>query len=392
MNTSNSLWTRNFVLVMLANLLVFISHFFLVSTLPLYITNTLKWNQNIVGYVIGIFSIISVVTRPLSGFALDRIGRKKIVFIALIMFIICLSMYNFATTFISLIILRVLHGFFWGFTSTGLGTIAADLVPTDKRGEGLGYYGLSTTLAMAFGPSIALIIIKNNSFSKLFNVSFIFSIIGLVFLVLINYKENITPKSKSKQKISINSFIEKRVLWVSSIMLFVAMSLGAIFTFIVIYGQKIGVRNPGSFYLLYSLILLFIRPFAGKSFDKNGPTKIMFTGLTFGIITFLLLFSAKGWILFYLASITMGVTHGICIPSLTAMAITSVDDSSRGSANATILSAQDLGIGMGSIIFGSLSNVIGLANIYLLCAFLLIIPLMIFYFKTIAKPLGMATE
>lgn len=392
MNTSNSIWTRNFVLVMLANLLVFISHFFLVSTLPLYITTTLKWNQNIIGYIIGVFSIISVVTRPLSGFALDRIGRKKVVFLALIMFVICLSMYNFATAFVLLIILRALHGFFWGFTSTGLGTIASDLVPADKRGEGLGYYGLSTTLAMAFGPSLALIIIKNNPFSMLFNISLIFSIIGLAFLMLISYKENIIPGTNSNPKINIDSFIERKVLWLSSIMLFVAMSLGAIFTFIIIYGQKIGVRNPGGFYLLYSLILLFIRPFAGKSFDKNGPTKIMFIGLSFGIITFLLLFSAKSWILFYLASITMGITHGICIPSLTAMAINSVDSSSRGSANATILSAQDLGIGMGSIIFGSISNVIGLANIYLLCAFLLIIPLIIFYFKAIAKPLDIATE
>ncbi|AEB76398.1 major facilitator superfamily MFS_1 [Clostridium botulinum BKT015925] len=280
-----------------------------------------------------------------------------------------------------LLIIRGVQGFFWGFTSTGFGTIAADLIPCEKTGEGLGYYGISSTIAMAIGPSIALIIIKHGSFSKLFNTGLVFGILALISLLFVKYDENINKKAKKNGKINISDFFEKEVFWLASIMFFIAITFGAIISFIIIYGKQIAVTNPGKFFSIYSTILLCIRPFAGKYFDKNGPVKIMALGFVGGILSFTLLFFAKGDILFDLAAICMGIMHGICAPSIIAMAINRVDDTRRGTANATILSAQDLGIGIGPMILGNLSNVIGLAGMYLVCAVIMIIPLVIFYLK-----------
>ncbi len=385
MNKSSSIWSKNFILTVFANFSVYISYYFLICILPLYITDVLKGNENSIGYIIGVFAIVSVITRPLCGFMLDNIGRKKIVILSLVFYLVCLVLYNFATSFLLLFILRAIQGFFWGFTSTGFGTIAADLTPTEKRGEGLGYYGLSSTLAMAIGPSIALSIMKHGNFSFIFNSGCVFAIIGLICLALVKYKENINKKVEKGQGITINSFIEPKVIWLAAIMFFTALVYAAIISFIIIYGKQIGVEDPGKFFLIYSIVLFAVRPYAGKSFDKNGPVKSMTIGFICIMLCFISLFISKGSILFYFAALVMGIGHGICVPSIIAMAINRVDDNRRGAANATILSAQDLGIGMGSMLLGVLSNIIGLSNMYLACGVIIIIPLVIFYSKEVSR-------
>ncbi|MHB8157729.1 MAG: MFS transporter, partial [Desulfocucumaceae bacterium] len=150
------LWTRNFLLICLGNLMTFTSFYFLLPTLPIFVTDVLKGDEGNVGYIIGVLSLTAVLVRPLSGFLLDALGRKKIVVIALIGFSLSMAAYTLITSLALLLILRALHGVTWGFTTTGSGTIAADVVPPGRRGEGMGYYGLSNTLAMAVGPTLGL--------------------------------------------------------------------------------------------------------------------------------------------------------------------------------------------------------------------------------------------
>ncbi|KKM09194.1 hypothetical protein SY88_20255 [Clostridiales bacterium PH28_bin88] len=111
------------------------------------------FRQYNIGYIIGILSLTAVLVRPLAGFLLDAVGRRKILFFALITFALAVGAYNYVTGLGLLFSLRALHGISWGFTTTGAGTVAADVFPPARRGEGLGYYGLSNTLAMAVGPS-----------------------------------------------------------------------------------------------------------------------------------------------------------------------------------------------------------------------------------------------
>lgn len=381
MSNSDSIWSKNFIAVVTTNLLVFISLYLLISTLPIYVTNTLNGNEDMVGYVIGVYSIFALIARPICGYMLDNIGRKKVLALFLVCYLVSLLGYNYVTGFMLLIIIRSVQGFFWGFTSTGLGTIASDLVPQQKRGEGLGYYGLSSNLAMAIGPSIALIIMQNGDFITVCNVASFFVVIGLILLSTVRYKENIEKKPITKKGINIDDLIETKVIYLASIAAFIGVVYSSIISFIVIYGQKIGIENTGKFFLIYSIALVIVRPLAGKSFDKNGPIKSMTVGFIFIILCFLLLFFTKESILFNLSALCMGIGHGICAPSLTAMAINRVDETRRGAANATMLSAQDFGLGMGSIVLGTLSTKIGLSNMYLVCAFMMIIPFIIFFSK-----------
>lgn len=379
MNQKAPLWTKDFILICLANLMIFTSFYFLLPTLPIFVTDVLHGDESNVGYIIGVLSLTAVLVRPLSGYALDVLGRRKILIVALFAFSLAMGAYYFVTSLTLLFLLRVLHGLSWGFTTTGAGTVAADVVPAARRGEGMGYYGLSNTLAMAVGPGLGMIILHKAGFSGLFMAGFAIALVGLVALFGISFQQDI--KTEVKGKLSINSFFEPKVYSLSVLMFFTALVYGGIVSFITLYGNDIGVGNPGTYFLIYALTLLVIRPWAGKEFDKKGPLKIMALGFIAISLAFVLLYLAKGEVLFVVSAVAMGVGFGIIHPTAIAMAINRVQPFRRGAANGTIFSAFDLGIGLGSILLGLLSKYIGLSYMYLTCAGISLIPLVWFYLK-----------
>lgn len=373
------LWTKDFILICLANLLIFTSFYFLLPTLPVFVTDVLRGDESNVGYIIGVLSLTAVMVRPLSGYMLDAVGRKKVLFAALAAFCLAMGAYTFVTSLTLLFLLRFLHGLSWGFTTTGAGTIASDIVPPARRGEGMGYYGLSNTLAMAVGPSLGLIILHETDFSTLFMAGFVIAMAALLATLGISYQQEV--REKIKGKLTFNSFFEPRVYSLSVIMFFTALVYGGIVSFITLYGQKIGIANPGIYFLVYALTLLVIRPWAGKNFDKNGPGKMMGAGFLAISLAFVLLYMARGDTLFTASAVAMGVGFGIVHPTAMAMAINRVEPFRRGAANGTIFSAFDLGIGLGSIFLGVLSKQVGLSYMYLTCSFIMVIPLILFYLK-----------
>lgn len=380
MDQRQALWTKDFLLICLANLMIFTSFYFLLPTLPIFVTGVLKGDESNVGYIIGVLSLTAVLVRPLSGFMLDVVGRRKVLFTALVAFSLAMGAYYFVSSLTLLFILRFLHGLSWGFTTTGAGTVAADIVPASRRGEGMGYYGLSNTLAMAAGPSLGLVILQKTDFSTLFIAGFVIAIIGLVATQGISFQDE-TTKGKTQGKLTFNSFFEPKVFSLSGVMFFTAVVYGGIVSFITLYGQKIGIGNPGVYFLIYALTLLIIRPYAGKTFDKKGPLQIMAVGFLAISVAFVLLFMARGDLLFSASAVAMGIGFGIVQPTTMAIAINRVEPFRRGAANGTIFSAFDLGIGLGSILLGVLSNKVGLSYMYLACAGIILIPLVMFYLK-----------
>lgn len=164
-------------------------------------------------------------------------------------------------------------------------------------------------------------------------------------------------------------------------MFFVAIVYGGIVSFITLYGKEIGIQNAGVYFLVYALILLFIRPYAGRNFDHNGPLKIMPVGFAALALSFVLLFLAQGYFLFIASAVAMGVGFGIVQPTSIAMAINRVAPFRRGAANGTIFSAFDLGIGLGSIFLGFLSSKVGLPYMYLISGLIVLVPMVMFHLK-----------
>jgi MFS family permease len=350
--SAGQLWTRDFVFLCLTNLGVFITVHILLSTMPVYIVQ-IGGDTKDVGIVMGIFTIAATLMRPIGGRILDSYDRKKILLAGLALAAVVAIIYHTATAIILLIFVRLIHGISFSITTTATGTLASDLLPRERLGEGMGYFGLTTSLSMAVAPLIGLWLVGIAGFTALFNTSIMAVVIAIVLSIIPGYEQSkLSRAAIDKIETGWSGFFEKGALKVSIVMFLLATVWGAVISFVALYAQEKGIANVGLFFTANALTMLLSRPFAGRWSDRKGAYKIILAGIGFiGVSTVTIAFSVNLTGLL-LAGAAYGLGFGFCLPSLQALAVRDVSPFRRGAATGTFLTALDLGIGLGTIVFG----------------------------------------
>jgi MFS family permease len=359
---NHALFSRNFILLTLSVFLISTAFYFLIPTLPVYLEEVLHAGKREMGLIIGTYTLAALMVRPVSGFALDTIGRKLIFLVSISLFSVLFLIYPLALTVFPLIVLRFLHGLSWGASTTAGFTLVVDLVPVEKRGRGIGYFGLAFTVAMSIGPVIGLKVMGQNHFTSLFLVAGVVSTLGILMAFLVRY-----PPYRRPEKIlfSWKMLISRLSLPVAVNMLILAASYGGVLTFITIYARENGLGSySGWFFFIMAIGTSLTRVFSGSLFDRYGPTWISVSGIISVSGGLLLLAHAPVLPFFVVSGFFIGVGFGVIFPTLQTMANNVVDPETRGAANSTFLTGLDMGIGIGSVLTGALSDPLGLSWTY----------------------------
>ncbi len=372
------LWTKNFLLVMATNLTVFLGFQVIMPIMPLYV-QSLGVSEGLIGLVTGAFTLTGVIIRPFAGQILDNRGRLPIYIMGLVVCVLAIFSYSIAGTVLLLMLFRLLHGVGWGIGTTGAGTIASDLIPRSRLGEGMGYYGLTTVLAMAIAPSIGLQLVHYTSYHNIFLLSGGITLLA-IFLAL---PIKVPPVSKKMPEQESGPLLEKTAFRAAVAIFFITLTYGAVVTFLAIYTAELGIVNIGPFFTVYALTLLAVRPLSGKLADKKGDTVVIVPGIVALILAMLLLSVAKTLPVFLLAGFAYGIGFGATNPALQALAVRKVAPDRRGAANGTYMNGFDLGIGLGAVLWGLVSSATSFSIMYLIC----IVPLLfsLFFYLYIGK-------
>jgi MFS family permease len=381
-NLNHKLYTKNFVLLCIANLLMGTGFYFLIPTLPVFIVDVLDAGPGKVGYILAVYTLSALIIRPLTGYALDSIGRKWIYLLAFFTFAAMLGLYTLAYTFVWLMALRFMHGFTWGAATTSSSTIVVDVVPASRRGEGIGIYGLSFTLAMAIGPVIALNIMGQGNYDRMFLSSMAIAFAGFLLVMLVKFPNYEKPPGKAG--FTLSQVIELRTLPMALIQLLFGLTYGGLMSFITLYAKAYEVGQAGVFFTVFAIGIAASRLVSGKIFDRKGPKALMMTGLLAGAGGFLLLGLANNFTGFMLAAILVGICMGVVMPTLQTMTNNVVEPQRRGAANATFITAFDIGIGGGSMLLGLLAEFTSLKSMYLVSAGILILSVSLFFMFVLA--------
>ncbi|TNJ62244.1 MFS transporter [Paenibacillus hemerocallicola] len=350
------LWTKPFIMLTAGMLFLGTGFYLLLPTLPLYIKQ-LGGNDAMIGLVAGIFTLAAVVFRLFVGGLLDRYGRRPFMLLGLLLFGISIYAYEWAGGIAVLIALRIVHGAGWAFSTTAIGTSITDVVPEKRRGEGMGWYGVSMTVSMAIGPMLGTWIIMNYSFSHMFGIAAAFSAMALALAFAAKI-----PFQPHANKGSI-SLIEKSLLPVMAGLFFLAVSYGGITAFMPIFADTIAV-NPGFFFLVYAVSLTVIRPVAGKLSDRYGETAIIIPSLIITFLALIVVSQAGNMAGVAVSAVLYGIGFGSAQPAFQSVALKLAPPDRKGVANASFFTAFDLGIGLGSIALGSLSLYIGYQGVF----------------------------
>ncbi len=363
---NDKVWNRDFTLLTLSNFLMCSAYYSLISTLPVYISNELHAPEGLVGLVMACYVVAAILVRPFCGFGLDKFGRKIIFLSSLLVYAMIFNGYLLATTVITMIIVRFLHGLTWGLTTTSNSTVAGDIIPESKRGQGFGYFGVSTTAGMALGPMIGTIIFQHGSYTAMFLGGCIISLLSMALAANIRFPSYYKPKANLDFKWK--NLVENKTIIPSINLMIIMLTYGGLISFVALFGHEIGISNPSIFFLIYAVGIISSRFTTGKALDRSGPRRIVIICLSLLIIGFPMLALWQNQTGFYLAALILGFGNGVVFPTFQTMTNNMVPASRRGAASSTLFISVDIGMGLGMVLVGVIAQYFSISDAFLVCS------------------------
>ncbi|MEH7505377.1 MFS transporter [Neobacillus drentensis] len=376
------LWTKDFTIVSAVNFFVTLVFYLLIVIIGVYSVDEFDASTSQAGLVTGIFIVGSLIGRLLIGRFIESIGRKKTLFIGLILFILTLLLYfvNFGITF--LLITRLLHGIAGGMVGTATGTIVAQIIPTTRKAEGIGYFSMSATLATAIGPFIGLYMTQHTDFQMIFIFSLALGIISLLTALFVKVPAlEVTVKPVEVKGFKLSNYIEPKALPIAVITLVIAFCYSSVLSFINFYAIEIDLVSTASFFfLVYSIAVLLSRPITGRLMDLKGANFIMYPGFIVLAAGLFLLSSASISITLLLAGVLIGLGFGNMQSSTQAVAVKLTPPHRMGLATSTFFIFLDAGLGFGPYLLGFIIPLTGYSSLYVILGVVVLATIVLYYF------------
>jgi MFS family permease len=371
------LWSLNYLNVCLANFLMACSFNLLMPSIPLYITEQMGVVQSKTGIVLASYAIALMFVRPFSGYIVDLYSRKKVLLMAFSCYVLIFFGYFWATTVMLFILVRFLHGITWGLSTVSSSTLAIDVVPTERRAEGIGYYGTFMNVAMAIGPFVAIHIYNNWSFQILLWCAIAMGTLGIVTTAMIKVPER--PKVEQAQKLSLDRFFLLKGWPIFLNQLLPCFAWGTIGPFVAQYGKQIGILNAGIFFLFWAGGIITSRVFAGKLVDRGKIHQVNVSAMGIVAIAFFAFATVHNIYAFCISGLFIGIGFGMMFPALQTLYINLAENSQRGTANSTYLIGFDLGLAIGMLLGGYITGFFSFGALYLVSSALCIISVAIYW-------------
>lgn len=389
MPNSAPLWTKNFILLSTINFQLVLTFYLLVVVIVGYAVAELGASTAQAGLVSGLFIVGTLVGRLLVGQFLERFGRKFSLLVGLTGFLLFSCLYFIRFDIGMLLFVRFMHGFMMGIASSVLGTIIAQILPATRRGEGIGYYSMSSTLGTAIGPFLAIWMMLNIGYHAIFMVSSVIALSCLVVALCIQVP-NITPTHISKiselqassgQKSLISRFVEPKALPISFVMLLASICYSGVLSFIHFYANEINLVEAASFFfLMYAIAILISRPITGPMMDRKGANVIMYPAfIIMGSALLILSFTHSAWMLLLCAAL-LGFGYGNIQSICQTIAVKSCSIERIGFATSTFFIFLDAGLGFGPYFLGKLLEHLGYSQLYLYSAYAAFACIVVYYF------------
>lgn len=359
------IWTKRFISLFIMNLTVFFVFYGLVTTLPLYALDVLGQTDKEAGLLLTAFLVSAIVVRPFSGKLLDVFGKRKLLLIGLAFYFVCSVLYLWIKPLPFLLALRFFHGIWFSIITTAAGSLAADIVPTSRKGAGLGYYTMSTNLAVVIGPFIGLLVIQYSNFNTLFMILSSVVLVGGLLALTIN-TDDLQQPTNAKLSFRLGDLFERPSMPVALIASLVAFSYASVLSFLSVYAQHKGLMAAASwFYAVFAAAMLLTRPYVGRLYDQKGAVYVIVPAFFFFGIGLVMLAYVEGAVLFLIAGAFVGIGYGSLNTSLQALAIQATKPERSSYATATYFTMFDVGIALGSYVLGIIALKLGYMAVYL---------------------------
>ena len=360
MNSKEILWNANYIKVMTTNFLLYFAFYLLTPLLPLYLSETFGATKDTIGIVLSGYTVAALIVRPFCGYVVDSFSRKKVLMLCLSGFAVFFAGYIAAGTILMFAICRTLHGGPFGAVTVANSTCAIDVLPSSRRNEGIGLYGLSNNFAMAIAPSIGIYLHNMvDSYMILFWIAFVVAISAVLIAWTIRLPEK--DIIRNKEKLSLDRFFLIRAWLLAINIAMFGFCWGVLSNYLAIYSKEVLsiTGGTGTYFALLSMGLFSSRLQGRKALSQGKLTQNAAEGMLISLVGFTLFVAIPHPVAYYLSAILIGLGNGHLYPAFLNMFVHVARHDQRGTANSSILTGWDLGFGIGCLLGGIVAEHFG---------------------------------
>ncbi|SOC39850.1 MFS transporter [Ureibacillus acetophenoni] len=375
------LWTKDFIIISTINFLLALVFYLLIVIIGVYAVEEYQASTSEAGLVTGIFIVGALVGRLFIGRSINSIGLKKTLFIGLVFYLLTTSLYYIHFGIAFLIFTRFLHGIALGIASTATGTIVAQIIPKTRKGEGIGYYSMSSTLATAIGPFLGLLMTQYTSTNMIFSLCLVLGVNSVITTFFVNVPL-LTNSSKATdiKGFKLSQFVEPKAVPIAVITLMLALCYSSVLSFINFYAIEINLVETASFFfLVYSIAVLISRPFTGRLMDLKGANYVMYPAFIIFTAGMILLGFSNNSFTLLLSGALIGLGFGNMQSCTQAIAIKLTPPERMGLATSTFFIFLDAGLGFGPYLLGLILPLTTYSNLYISLGILVLVSTGIYY-------------
>jgi MFS family permease len=374
------LFSGDFVLLVLSSMLFFSSMYVYLNYLPEFVIS-LNGTQADVGLVTGAFVTSSLAVRPFVGTMIDRLGRKPVLLLGNLLFVIVPLLYSLPNHVFGLLLVRLLHGIgFSLFTTAGL-TIVTDIASSGRRGEATSFFMSAQIVAIAIAPGLGSLLASERGLPSLIPIAAALGVASLAAAVALNRSH--TSDSNTKVQWKLSQLIRIPGIAASGVAsATVGLGYATIITFLPVVTSSGVMRNASLFYFVYAVVSLIVRTPAGRLSDRLGRRKVILPTIGLSSMALLLIFFAKGPLWMAIAALLYGVGFGSAYPVVGALAADYSPDTVRGSVMGFYAGSFDVGLLVGSVVGGAVGEYWDAQTIFAAVSSLTLLGLAVFYFMS----------
>lgn len=367
------IFTRDFTLDMMISLCCSLNYFTLLINITGFAAFRFGSDTAIGGTAAGIYVIGGLLSRIVAGKYIEMVGRKKVLLIGLSFALVMSTTYFFVSSIAMLMAIRFLHGMSYGISSTCTSDIVAKLLPQSRRGEGLGYFFLSITIACAIGPLLGMTFGSSQNYDAVFLVGLVMYSLALVMALILRVPEETLTEEQIREakSFTLNSMFQRSALPLALTVMVFYFSYSGVLAFIASYSEEIGlVETATFFYLSVAAGTLLSRIYAGRIYDERGPNKVIIPAYVGFIIGMTIFATTSDSLLFLFSGFIIGIGVSIVFSICQSIVVSRTPPQRYGVTTSTFSALNDLGTGLGPSILGILIAAVGFRDMYLVCAFI----------------------
>lgn len=376
------LFTKDFLLAIVINLLLATVFFILITGLAVYAAEEFAAGETAAGFAASAFVVGALGARIFAGKYVNFLGRRRTVLVCLIVYVLAGLAYLWVDSYAMLIALRAVHGISFGFGQTALNAGVFAMIPASRRGEGAGYYLLANSLPPAIGPLAAIQLTQRYDFWAMFLAVTLVSVIGLVFSLFLRLPEDNPWRTTLREKLTLRprDIIEPRAFKISLVAMLLGIGFASVMTFLNGYARSLNMVDAASlFFVIYAGAVLVSRLFMGRIQDRYGDNWAVYPAVIFYIIAMVLLAWAPNQGVLLAAGVLAGFGFGSLLPVLQAIIASDLPAHRTSIGISTFFIMLDAGFGFSPLLLGPLVSFADYRFMYTACAGVVVVSLVLYW-------------